>query len=458
MSSLLCTKLSENKLLLNQRATSLASSVCTFHQEGPDPWHYKNDASLLEKENIDVTPDLRMPLPPKRNFQSQNAGIGDWFFKRILAIVLKGGQFKKNEDSSVDVSVQMRFDESQWATLNEYLAPNVALSEEMFRRSVGYIENAIYQPSITERIAIAWHDHIQFYIMEYKMQITMTLGILAAVGALLWLWNHMSHKHFKIILFAALYLYEVVVSYKEADQKEFERYMSAINTCKWFFWSSDCEVPPPDPTVFLKHMNPLKIVLRMFTTIVSEPMITISATMQTIIHGITDGMWFPLDKIMHGVLTISFTLILVVLLVMIVFTYLLNIPFSLSFLAGLVSVGVNENRSRSFIPSNRNNQASTDNGDRISGATLDRLLEVCSRALSSAQNSSPNFLQGSVGKPMPIQISNENRPTTSLKRSASAGRLQDYKSHGNKEFTLDNSIRNRNKTKSRSPNGGGDAF
>lgn len=64
------------------------------NQEGPDPWHSKNDASLPEKENIDVTPDLRMPMPPKRNFQSQNAGIGDWFFKRILAIVLKGGQFK----------------------------------------------------------------------------------------------------------------------------------------------------------------------------------------------------------------------------------------------------------------------------------------------------------------------------------------------------------------------------
>lgn len=175
---------------------------------------------------------------------------------------------------------------------------------------------------------------------------------------------------------------------------------------------------------------------------------------------VSDGMWFPLDKIMHGILIISFALILVILLVMIVFTYLLNIPFSLSFLAGLVSVGVNENRSRrSFIPSNINNQTSIGNGDRISGDTLDKLLDVCSRALRSAQNSGPSSLQGSiVNRPMPLQISNENRPTTSLKRSASAGRLQDYTLHGSMEFTLDNNIRNRNKTKSRSPNGGGDAF
>lgn len=65
----------------------------------------------------------------------------------------------------------MRFDESQWATLNEYLSPTVALSEEMFRRSVGYIENAIYQPSITEKITMAWQENIQFYIMEYKVKL-----------------------------------------------------------------------------------------------------------------------------------------------------------------------------------------------------------------------------------------------------------------------------------------------
>lgn len=46
-------------------------------------------------------------------------------------------------------------------------------------------------------------------------------------------------------------------------------------------------MPPPDPLVFLKHMNPLKIGIRIFSLLVSEPMITISETIQIIIHGIT---------------------------------------------------------------------------------------------------------------------------------------------------------------------------
>lgn len=46
-------------------------------------------------------------------------------------------------------------------------------------------------------------------------------------------------------------------------------------------------MPPPDPLVFLKHMNPLKIGIRIFALLVSEPMITISETIQIIIHGIT---------------------------------------------------------------------------------------------------------------------------------------------------------------------------
>ncbi|XP_063361232.1 uncharacterized protein LOC134650220 [Cydia amplana] len=436
----------------------------TVQQEGPDPWHNKNDAILQQKENIDVTPDLRMSLPQVRTTESASTGMRDWFFKRMLAIILKGGNYKKNEDNSVEVSVQMRFDESQWTTLNDYLNPNVALSEEIFRRSVGYVENAIYKPSVSERIVMAWNDYIQFYLVEYKMEITMAFGILSAAGAMMWLWNHMSHKHFKIIVFIALYLYEVFVSYKEAEQHEFDRYMSAINKCKWYFWSSTCDVPPPDPIKFLKYMNPLKIGVRMFTTIISEPMITISATVQTIIHGITDGMWFPLNVIMTGLLTVAFTVILVVLLVMIVFTYILNIPFNLSFLCGLFSIGVNEKRGRTNISNVSGNQIPSidGGGDRISSATLDRILDVCTRALTSAQINNTSSTQiPRIQAARPLHVTNGTILTTSLKRSSSTGRLHDYKfcNHDFEPSTTDSGVRKRNDGNTRLINdGSGDAF
>lgn len=75
--------------------------------------------------------------------------------------------------------------------------------------------------------------------------------------------------------------------FQEAEKQELDRFMTAMNTCKWLIWSSTCEVPPPDPLIFLKHMNPLKIGVRMFSVVLSEPMITISETVKTISHGIT---------------------------------------------------------------------------------------------------------------------------------------------------------------------------
>lgn len=74
---------------------------------------------------------------------------------------------------------------------------------------------------------------------------------------------------------------------QEAEKHELERFLTAINQCKWTFWSSECEVPPPDPLVFLKHMNPLKIGIRILTTLISEPMLIISDNIKTMIHGIT---------------------------------------------------------------------------------------------------------------------------------------------------------------------------
>ncbi|OWR48557.1 hypothetical protein KGM_200919 [Danaus plexippus plexippus] len=347
-------------------------------QIGPDPWDYVSPITFDTNNNAEIPPDLRT-APPKK-VQTNNLATGEWFYKRILAFVLKGGQIKKNEDGSVEVSLQMRYNTEHWKVLNEYVLPSKALSEDMYRRSMGYIEEAIYKPTITEKIVMAWHEHIQLYITEYKTEITWLFSIMAGVGTIVWLWNHMSHKHLIFVVVIGLYLYEVFTSYKEAEKQEMEKFMQAINTCKWYIWTSECEVPPPDPLIFIKHMNPLKIGVRMFTTLLSEPMLCISETTKVMIHGVTDGLWYPFDKIMYGVLMISFNLTLVLLLVMILFNFVLNIPFNLSF--GLVKIALKQ-RDRS-TPIMRHQESppvqAVEIGDRISGENLNKLLDICSRS------------------------------------------------------------------------------
>lgn len=72
---------------------TLCCTVAAF-QGGPDPWNIQ-DNGLSEKIKIDknVPPDLKI-LPKKKVETEGNLGHGEWFFRRILAIVLKGGQFK----------------------------------------------------------------------------------------------------------------------------------------------------------------------------------------------------------------------------------------------------------------------------------------------------------------------------------------------------------------------------
>lgn len=79
---------------------------------------------------------------------------------------------QKNEDDSVDISLQMRYSPERWKILDEYINSNNALSEDMFRRSMGYVEEAIYQPTIIEKIGMAWTEYIQVYLIEYKVRIS----------------------------------------------------------------------------------------------------------------------------------------------------------------------------------------------------------------------------------------------------------------------------------------------
>ncbi|XP_072940443.1 uncharacterized protein [Epargyreus clarus] len=417
-------------------------------QVGPDPW----DLEVKDKVNhvlneVDIPPDLR--TVPKKKILGNGAGAGDWFYKRMLAIMLKGGQVKKNEDGTVVVSLQMKFDEERWQLLDGYTAIHSVVTEDMIRRSMGYIEEAIYKPTIVEKVVLAWSEYIYLYFIEYKMHITWAFGILALSAAGMWSWKHMSHKHIYTIIFIILYLYEVFTSYKEAEKEELQRFLSAINRCKWSIWSSHCDVPSPDPLIFIKHMNPLKIGIRMFTTVITEPMISISETVKILIHGITDGLWFPVDKIVYGILIVSFNFLLILFLIMIVFNYILNIPFNFSFL-GLLNIGVKQ-RNRTFNIT-VSEPPRTGESDRISGATLDRLLDVCSRALCTAQTAQNTQ---NVANPT-LQLSSSTS-SYKIRRSASTGRLPNLSHENFDQLQIQNSTNLSKNIRQRKFDGSGDA-
>lgn len=64
-------------------------------QAGPDPWNYERVQVPDKSNEIDLPPDLRTPLKKERQTESK-FGFGEWWFKRLLAIMLKNGQFKVN--------------------------------------------------------------------------------------------------------------------------------------------------------------------------------------------------------------------------------------------------------------------------------------------------------------------------------------------------------------------------
>lgn len=119
---------------------------------------------------------------------------------------------------------------------------------------------------------------------------------------------------------------------------------------------------------------------------------------------------------------------------MVVFNFIFNIPFNLNFL-GIVSVGVRQSR-RSMFSANTNEQPAQPRADtdRISGDRLDRLLNVCSLALSNVTNvqNRPN-----------LQLTN-NVSQPKLQRSASTGRLPNYFSgNNNDQLAFKSNIRRR---------------
>lgn len=128
----------------------------------------------------------------------------------------------------------------------------------------------------------------------------------------------------------------------------------------------------------------------------------------------TGGLWYPLDKIMSGCLIVFFNVMILMLLVMILFNFILNIPINLSFLAGLINFGVGQ-RNRNFTESLRTQSSITnvfENGDRISGPNLNRLLTIANQAITNTDRRT-------------YSTSSQANASLPLRRSASTGRLTD---------------------------------
>lgn len=380
--------------------------VCQ-RQTGPDPWHYDNNVVSIE-ENL--PPDIKTLTTQKTVINKRSAGIGEWAFRRTVAILIKGSRTQRKDEGDIEISTHMKFNNERWETLNSYLESDEPFSEETFRRVLGYIEGAIYKPTIVEETIMAWNEYVHTFLLEYKVQITYALITLSIVGMILWSWRHIKQHKWKFI-FVLLYFYHVIISYKEAEQKEFETFLSAIQKCKWQFWS-ECEAPKPDLLTFYKHMDPLKIAVRMFSVLISEPMIITCDTVNTILLGITDGLYFPLNKIVHGLLMILIVVVLLLFLFITMYNTLLSAPALLG--SGLKRLATTTRRNEPRSSPRRREQQSLDTTETIQPATIDRLLDVCARALDTA---------ASNNRQRPALQMNAVQSTSQIRRSASTGRL-----------------------------------
>lgn len=69
----------------------------------------------------------------------------------------------------MSVSLHMKFNQERWQLLDGYTASNLALTEEMIRRSMGYVEEAIYRQNVVAKVILTWSEYIQSYLTEYKV-------------------------------------------------------------------------------------------------------------------------------------------------------------------------------------------------------------------------------------------------------------------------------------------------
>lgn len=63
----------------------------------------------------------------------------------------------------------MKYNGERWYVLEDYVKSNTPHTEEMYRRAMGYIEEAIVKPTVGEKIVLAWSEYLQYYLTEYKV-------------------------------------------------------------------------------------------------------------------------------------------------------------------------------------------------------------------------------------------------------------------------------------------------
>lgn len=154
---------------------------------------------------------------------------------------------------------------------------------------------------------------------------------------------------------------------------------------------------------------------------------------------LSDGLWFPFNKILCGFIILVVNISLIYLLIMVVFNFIFNIPFNLSFL-NLVSIGVERNRP-SMLSTNASEQQAPQirDTDRISGERLDRLLNVCSLALTNVTN-----VHRPINTNARLTNINSNANLPQIKRSASTGRLPDCSyENNNDQLSINGNLRRR---------------
>lgn len=85
----------------------LSTNTCLCDpQTGPDPWDYEGPSTNVEA-NFDMPPDIRMQYSKKAPATaSDKLGTGEWFFRRMLGVMLKGGQNKVCFGQSVILGLQ----------------------------------------------------------------------------------------------------------------------------------------------------------------------------------------------------------------------------------------------------------------------------------------------------------------------------------------------------------------
>lgn len=70
---------------------------------------------------------------------------------------------------SIEMTINMKFPKEHWNILNNYISSPGGLDENMYRRSVAYIEEGICKPTIPEKILTVWDKYVVENLSLYKV-------------------------------------------------------------------------------------------------------------------------------------------------------------------------------------------------------------------------------------------------------------------------------------------------